>query len=377
MRSGRIKRWLRMAGAEQLAEFQMQVRDGLQELRDWSHELTDRISNLERHSEYAEAYMSSLEQRISQLDARGSDLERSSHELATRLSSLEERLSHQETDRSLYVALAELRRTHLAIAAAPATDPPPGKPMHQSLTPWELRAFSQNGEDGILGEILRRIGASTRFFVEFGAETGSEGNCVFLADVAGWRGLFIEAEESAYAELARKFAPLGRVRTLRGTVTPDNVQELFQRGRVPHELDVLSIDVDGSDYWVWEALRDYRPRVVVIEYNALLPPERRLVQPRDLGAWDGTDYYGASLGAVKELGRSKGYRLVHTELAGVNAFFVREELAADRFPTEDEVPVRGMPNYFLSSYRHPRDPHNRGYLDLETGEMVPVVAPQD
>jgi hypothetical protein len=139
---------------------------------------------------------------------------------------------------------------------------------------------------------------------------------------------------------------------------------------VPPEPDVLSIDVDGLDYWIWDSMNEYRPRLVVIEYNSVLDPARRLVQPREPGGWDGTDYYGASLGAIRALGESKGYRLVHTELSGVNAFLVREELAEGRFPPVDEVPARGVPNYFQSGYRHPRDPHHRRYLDLDTGELA-------
>ena len=102
----------------------------------------------------------------------------------------------------------------------------------------------------------------------------------------------------------------------------------------------------------------------------LRAPERRLVQPRDYDGWDGTDYFGASLGAIRALGESKGYRLVHVDLTALNVFLVREELAEGRFPPPDQVPARGRPNYFQSGYRHPRDPYGRRYLDLDTGEMI-------
>jgi tRNA (mo5U34)-methyltransferase len=111
--------------------------------------------------------------------------------------------------------------------------------------------------------------------------------------------------------------------------------------------------------------------VVIIEYNSMLDVERRLVQPRGHEAWDGTDYFGASLGAIRALGESKGYRLVHVDLTGSNAFMVREELAEGRFPTGDQVPVRGLPNYFQSGYRHPRDPHSRRYVDLDDAQSPP------
>jgi hypothetical protein len=154
-------------------------------------------------------------------------------------------------------------------------------------------------------------------------------------------------------------------------ITPENVQELFTASGVPTELDVLSIDVDGADYWIWEAIDAYRPRAVVIEYNSAIDPRRRLVQPADLdGGWDGTSYYGASLGALQTVGERKGYRLVHTELSGVNAFFVREDLADGRFLAADDVPMRGAPNYFQHGRGHPPDLARRNYLDLDSGEPV-------
>jgi glycosyltransferase involved in cell wall biosynthesis len=273
-----------------------------------------------------------------------------------------------QTDRSLYMAMAELDRRHRAISAAPSTD----VDTSSLLAPFELRVFSQNGEDGVLAEILRRIGVGEqRYFVEFGVESGREGNCVYLADIAGWRGLFMDGDERFFAALQQKYRASDLVQTALAMVAPENVQELFAAAKVPPEPDVLSIDVDGGDYWIWEAIEDYRPRVVVVEYNSMLDPRRRLVQPADHeGGWDGTDYYGASLAAMRSLGERKGYRLVHAELSGVNAFFVREDLAKERMPDAKNISLRGMPNYFQRGIRHPPDPDRRRYLDLDSDELV-------
>lgn len=289
-------------------------------------------------------------------------------ELGGRVDRLDQGL---QVDRALYLALAELDRRHRAISATPSADAEAGP-----LTPFELRVFSQNGEDGVLGEILRRVGVDRHgFFVEFGVESGREGNCVYLADIAGWHGLFMDGDERFFAALQHKYRAAERVRATLAMVTPENVQELFAAAGVPSEPDVLSIDVDGSDYWIWEAIEDYRPRVLVIEYNSALDPGRRLVQPADLeGGWDGTEYFGASLGAMRALGERKGYRLVHTELSGVNAFFVREDVAEARFPAVEDVPVRSAPNYFQRGMRHPPDLARRRYLDLDSGELVSVDA---
>lgn len=273
-----------------------------------------------------------------------------------------------ETDRAFYPALSELARRYAEVSAEPGERPPT-----LSLNAFELRVLSQNGEDGVLAEIFRRIGAPARFFVEFGVESGREGTCVYLADIAEWNGLFIEAAPVCFRELEHKYAATARVRTSQAMVTPGNVEELFNRADVPTEPDVISIDIDGGDYWVWEAIVNYRPRVVVIEYNAVIDPRRRLVQPRDLGGWDGTDFFGASVAALQALGESKGYRLVHTELAGLNAFFVREDLVGDRFCEADDASVRGFPNYFLRGYRHPQSSTDRFYLDVDTEALVSVA----
>lgn len=277
-----------------------------------------------------------------------------------------------ETQRALYLALARMGERRLATEAAP------GSHHHKEpLTAFELRVFSQNGEDGVLAEIFARVGAGEGFFVEFGAETGREGNCVYLADVANWRGLFVEGDADSFRLLHRKYRTNERAQATQAMVTPENVQTLFADAGVPTEPSILSIDVDGNDYWIWDAIDDYRPRVVVIEYNSALEPSRRLVQPADLKRdWDGSDYFGASLGALRALGDRKGYRLVHTELCGVNAFFVRDDLARGRFPDVDEVPTRSIPNYFQSGRGHPSHPEQGLYLDLDAGTLVNVLSPQ-
>lgn len=256
---------------------------------------------------------------------------------------------------AVYAALPEYTRRIRQVGVEPGD-----APEELALTGYEYQLFSQNGEDGVLAEILRRTGVAERWFVEFGVESGREGNCVALADVAGWRGLFMEADSSHNHLLHQKYRWNTDVTTLHATVTPERVDELFAAGGVPTEPDVVSIDIDGGDYWVWRALHGYRPRVVVIEYNSALPPHERLVQPSDAGGWSGTQFFGASLGALTALGDELGYRLVHCELAGANAFFVRADLAT-HFPAPDRVQRRG-PNYFLTSYGHPADETGREYL---------------
>ncbi|MEN3282328.1 MAG: hypothetical protein V7607_3468 [Solirubrobacteraceae bacterium] len=229
------------------------------------------------------------------------------------------------------------------------------------LSSYEFRVFSQNGEDGVLAEIMRRIGTTNRHFAEFGIESGTEGNCVFLADVLGWSGAFLEADPDLYAQLQSKYRWSDVVRTRNARIEPVNVERHLRELGVPDAPDVCSIDVDGADYWIWEAMASIRPRVLIIECNTAIDPDRRLVQSRDSGPWQRTDFFGASVGALSELGASKGYQLVHVDLAGVNAFFVRAE---QPLGWPDWVPRRG-PNLWLSSAAHPADPTGRRYVDLD------------
>jgi hypothetical protein len=200
------------------------------------------------------------------------------------------------------------------------------------LRAFERKVLSQNAEDGILHEILFRIGAD-RYFVEFGVGDGSECNTALLSLHYGWRGLVIEADTESANRLRERYRE--RPVTVRSEfVTRESIVQIFRAAGVPEEFDLLSIDIDGNDFWVWEALDAYRPRVVIIEYNASIPPDRFWVMRYDAAyIWKKTLYYGASLRALAYLGQKKGYALLGTDSAGVNAFFVRRDLlAAVGFP---------------------------------------------
>lgn len=193
------------------------------------------------------------------------------------------------------------------------------------LSRYELRAFSQNGEDGVLVELLNRIGVTNRFFVEFGIQNGTEGNCVLLAEVFGWSGVFIEADDESFQLLRAKYDGYP-VKTVRDLVTVDRVQEIFTAAGVPPAPDVLSIDIDGNDIYVWDALTDFRPRIVIIEYNSGIVEPGPVAQPHDPArSWDGTGAFGSSLAALDVVAARHGYRLAHTDLTGTNAFYVAEE----------------------------------------------------
>ena len=204
------------------------------------------------------------------------------------------------------------------------------------LNRYELKVCSQNGEDGIIAEIFRRIGTTNRYFVEFGSSSGIESNTALLLR-QGWSGLWIDASASAVKDARRLFADRiagGKLTVLEAFITAENIEDLFRQGKVPEEFDLLSIDIDRNDYYVWEKITRYRPRVVVIEYNAGIPPTMSWVIPYDPKAFGPIPFgsgNGASLKALEELGARKGYRLVGCDICGVNSFFIRDDLVGDHF----------------------------------------------
>ncbi len=193
-----------------------------------------------------------------------------------------------------------------------------------------FKVFSMHDEDGIIEEIFRRIGETNRWFVEFGAGDGLE-NCTTYLLMKGWRGAWIEGSAACYKAIQKNLSFAigeGRLKVRYSFVTAENIEALLDELGVPEEFDFLSIDIDRNDYWVWEAIRRYRPRAVAIEYNANWMPTVACVVPYDPYAiWDGSSYSGASLKALERLGRRKGYCLVGCNFTGVNSFFVREDLA--------------------------------------------------
>ncbi len=227
------------------------------------------------------------------------------------------------------------------------------------LNKYEFQAFSQFGEDGIIAEIFNRIGFTNKYFVEFGVEDGNETNSTYLL-YQGWNGLWIDGSKENKFSIEQSFSNLikdGKLKIIQNFITAENIEPLFKQASIPGEFDLLSIDIDRNDYHVWKAIINYKPRVVLIEYNSIFRPGTDFIvkyEPRTL--WDKTSNFGASLESYCKLAEEKGYKLVACSFAGVNAFFVREDLADKHFEgpfTSDNF--YEPPRYFLYSKNgHPR-----------------------
>ncbi len=203
------------------------------------------------------------------------------------------------------------------------------------LEPCGYKVYSQSDEDGYIAEIFRRIGVTNRCCIEIGAGDGRENNSVTLL-MQGWTVRWVEAQHQLARAAQANFGEMlrnGRLVVVDALIDRDNVPAILASLDLPAEPDLLSIDIDGNDYHVWEAVSSIRPRVVVIEYNAKYPPPLEWIMPYQARhGWDGTDHVGASLQSLANLAARKGYALVGCNITGVNAFFVRAELAAaDRF----------------------------------------------
>lgn len=250
--------------------------------------------------------------------------------------------------------LRALHRTQLLEFEA-ARHPRYGDPRR--LLRYGHQVLSQGGVDGILHEIFRRVGETDRTFVEIGVGDGTENNTAFLL-ARGWSGFWIDSSAAFRRTLARHGVGSERLRGEVAFVRRETIGPLLAGLGVPAEFDLLSIDVDQNTYYVWEGLKEYRPRVVAIEYNAAIPADVdwKVAYDGDR-VWDGSRNFGASLKALENLGRERGYALVGCDIAGTDAFFVRDDLVGDRFlaPFTAENHHEPARYHLLSGWGHRRD----------------------
>jgi hypothetical protein len=241
------------------------------------------------------------------------------------LALLERVLAHQQKElewRAIFAGQlnALLRRDVLATSDV-------AQPLWLAAQRFRLR--SQNEEDGITLALLRAAGVKSRRFVEIGSGR-SGGNSAILAFDFGWSGLMVDASQGKIEALRRALTFNLGVTVVQTRVTPAKFNGILKRYGYVGEVDFMSIDVDSVDYWLLDALTVCSPRVLVMEYNALFGPERAITLPAEgIPESAPKGYFGASLAAIERKAREKGYRLVHCEDTGVNAFFLRDDVAPE------------------------------------------------
>ncbi len=187
------------------------------------------------------------------------------------------------------------------------------------LNEFGRNATSQYGEDGIIEKILEVIGENDKWCVEFGSWDGRKcSNTYNLISVKEYSAVLIEGNSKRFKDLVKTFKENEKVILINAFVgfrKGNNLDVLLKATEIPIDYDLLSIDIDGNDYHVWEAIHDYKPKVVVIEFNPTIPKTVEFVQPRDVRVTQ-----GSSLLSINKLAKSKGYELV--SITKTNAFFV-------------------------------------------------------
>jgi hypothetical protein len=217
--------------------------------------------------------------------------------------------------------------------------PPQARADRSGIAQYEYSWLSQNGEDGILRYLFEKIGFESKYFVEFGFHA-RQCNILRLMMHDGCKGIVMDgaAENVDIFNFAADKLGIEGVKAIKAFITRDNLQELIRGNGAPEQIDFLSLDVDGNDYWFWEELECVSPRVVCIEYNSGVGPEEAWTVPYDpeferYAKHPGGFFYGASLAALESLGKRKGYRLIGCDTTGTNAFFLRDDVELPDMPT--------------------------------------------
>jgi hypothetical protein len=232
--------------------------------------------------------------------------------------------------------------------------------QNQSLNPLNRfgnKVYSQNDEDGITFEIVRRLGISKGTFLELGVGNGTENNTLSLI-AAGWKGVWLGGEDLAFSPEVEGVGVSQRLGFKKEWITPANCtvlagEELNRRSI--NQLDLISIDLDGNDLFIAKAFLEggFKPKIFILEYNAKFPPPIAFsIDPDSSHSWAGDDYMGASLQSIDNLMSKFGYSLVCCNLSGCNAFYV-ESCFMDKF---QDVPaglekIYQPARYFLSFMR--------------------------
>jgi hypothetical protein len=220
-----------------------------------------------------------------------------------------------------------------------------------TLQDVEFKVSSQWGEDGIIDWLVERakIPVKLQTFVEFGVEDYREANTRFLLQNRNWRGLIMDGSSTMVEALKVDSLAWKHDITARPAfITCENINELISQSGFSGEIGLLSIDVDGNDYWVWDSIEVVQPIICICEYNAVFGDLHPISIPYD-PAFDRNKahysylYFGASINALRSLAQGKGYRFVGTTAAANDAFFVREDYAS-QFVDESLQQIQALPS---------------------------------
>lgn len=224
----------------------------------------------------------------------------------------------------------------------------------KNLKDYEFKVFSQWGEDGIIQHLTKTIDIKNKTFIEFGVEDFFESNCRFLLTKDDWKGFVIDGSTRNIDRLKKSnFYWKHDLVGLDAFITRENINELLAKSGFEEDLGILSVDLDGNDYYILEAINFFKPRILICEYNAVFGATRKISVPYQADFYRTSKhysnlYFGASLSAMTYIADKKGYALVGTNTAGGNAFYVRKDLVNDQLEVLS-VDVAFTPSNFRES----------------------------
>lgn len=257
----------------------------------------------------------------------------------------------------------------------------------KNLEEVEFKVYSQWGEDGIIQHLIHNIEIPNKTFIEFGVQDYQESNTRFLLMNNNWDGLVIEmnrqdVEKIKKDEIFYKY----NLMLENSFITKDNINDIFKKHNITGDIGLLSIDIDGNDYWVWKEIDVISPRIIICEYNNIFPKDIAYTIPYTekfyrTDAHYSNLYYGANLKALHQLASEKGYEFVGTNSVRTNAFFVRKDLLGEKvfaanleeYNVESKIresrDITGKLNYLSGSSRL-KEIKGMVLYNIENGENV-------
>ncbi len=225
----------------------------------------------------------------------------------------------------------------------------------KSLHDAEFKVFSQWGDDGIIQYLVNKIDISSKKFIEFGVENYLEANTRFLLKNNNWEGLVMDGSYENIEYIKKDSIYWQHALTAIATfITKDNINQVIEDAGFIGNIGLLHIDIDGNDYWIWDAITVIHPDIVIVEYNSLFKIDRPITIPYKADFVRGKEHYsnlyaGASLAALYVLAETKGYVFVGCNSAGNNAYFVKNEKA------QHVKKLTLQEGYIVSKFREARD----------------------
>ena len=252
----------------------------------------------------------------------------------------------------------------------------------KNIQDYEFKVFSQNGEDGIIQFLIQNTEIKNKIFVEFGVETYKEANTKFLLLNNGWSGLIIDGDKNAMEKIASSDLHWKYdLKSIGNFITKDNINEIIKSAGIEGEIGLLSVDIDGNDYWVFENIDCVNPQILIMEYNSMFGDTHKISVPYDENFVRSQKhysnlYYGASIAALCDIANKKGYDLVGSNSFGNNLFFIRHDC--------NKLKIKLTPKeaYVKSKFRESRDENGKlTFLSHKEGlELIknePVVNIED